>query len=278
MTTEPDQQNRELVERSQALVDQNQALVEQTPGQPSVWNRQAEPGPFGDEHEEAAPGRTEEDAEFILSMDFEEAEEACKDNGLPVSADLQKMQQALLVHFTWSEPESRAAVPTNDTGLTASTGLSSKKVKPVGVAAGSPLLTDREPLARPKPARDGKALDTLAQPKLLALHASVPICRFQSLPEQPRPARPRTAAPAEAEPPSARQKPPALPAWAFSVRTTGVHCTDEAHSDHANGSAMHVHHQGEEWLIKTDPGSGQTYYVHRDSKRSQWHAPTDAHP
>ena len=57
-----------------------------------------------------------------------------------------------------------------------------------------------------------------------------------------------------------------------------VHCTDEAHSDHANGAAMHVQHQGEEWLMKTDPGSGQTYYVHRDSKRSQWHAPTDAHP
>ena len=62
------------------------------------------------------------------------------------------------------------------------------------------------------------------------------------------------------------------------MRATGEHCTDGAHSDHANGPAMHVHHQGEEWLIKTDPGSGQTYYVHRASKKSQWHAPADPHP
>jgi hypothetical protein len=78
MTTEPDQQNRELVEPSQAL-------VEQSPGQRSDgW---------------------EELQAFILAMDFEEAVEACKDNGLPVSGDLQAMKQALLVHFTRNEPD-----------------------------------------------------------------------------------------------------------------------------------------------------------------------------
>ena len=107
----------------------------------------------GDEHEEAAPGGSEEDAEFILSMDFEEAAKACKDNGLPVSADLQKMRQALLVHFTWSEPELR-------------------------VAAGSSVLTEREAflsLPRPKLAKDGSARDAMARPKPPALTASVPI-------------------------------------------------------------------------------------------------------
>ena len=49
-------------------------------------------------------------------MDFEEAEKACKDNGLPLSGDLQKMQQALLVHFTWSEPKVKV------TGLTQTLG------------------------------------------------------------------------------------------------------------------------------------------------------------
>ena len=86
-------------------------------------------------------------------MDFEEAAKACKDNGLPVSADLQKMRQALLVHFTWSEPELR-------------------------VAAGSSVLTEREAflsLPRPKLAKDGSARDAMARPKPPALTASVPI-------------------------------------------------------------------------------------------------------
>ena len=42
-----------------------------------------------------------------------------------------------------------------------------------------------------------------------------------------------------------------------------------------NGPAMHVQHQGGECLIKTDPGSGQTYYDHWDS---QWHALAGAQP
>ena len=58
-----------------------------------------------DQHNEDEDEDEDEDAEFILSMDFEEAAAACKDNGLPASSDLQTMQQALLVHFTWNEPE-----------------------------------------------------------------------------------------------------------------------------------------------------------------------------
>jgi hypothetical protein len=48
-----------------------------------------------------------------------------------------------------------------------STSLSSQDVEPVGFAAGLQVLTDRESLARPKPARDGKARDALARPKPL---------------------------------------------------------------------------------------------------------------
>jgi hypothetical protein len=57
---------------------------------------------------EAATSHSEEDAEFILSMNFEEAVKACKDNGLPVSGDLQMMQQALLAHFASSTRETEA--------------------------------------------------------------------------------------------------------------------------------------------------------------------------
>ena len=55
-------------------------------------------------------------------------------------------------------------VPMDGADSIASTGLSSQ-VEPAGFAAGSRVLTDRESLARPKPARDGKARDALARPK-----------------------------------------------------------------------------------------------------------------
>jgi hypothetical protein len=75
---------------------------------------------------------------------------------------------------TGLEPEAQAtfeiegqdgqSVPMDGADSIASTGLSSQ-VEPVGFAAGSRVLTDRESLARPKPVRDGQARDALARPK-----------------------------------------------------------------------------------------------------------------
>ena len=62
------------------------------------------------------------------------------------------------------EGQDGQSVPMDEADSIASTGLSSQ-VERVGFAAGPRVLTDRESLARPKPARDGKARDALARPK-----------------------------------------------------------------------------------------------------------------